>query len=333
MYREDNQQLDFHSNLLEQLVPIKHTYRKLLKLVDFKTLSDEIKDSYSEKGRKSAYSIESSFKMLVLQQAEDYSDREMERFLRENNCAKYFCGFGLLDSTPDHSFFGKFRQRVGVDRITKIFNAVVKSLRNQNIVSDCFTFIDATAVISKANLWEERDKALSDKEKTLNNENIEKYSTDPDARIGCKGSNKYWYGYKRSHAVDAKHGVIKAIDVAPANPTDAKQGVNILPPSGMVLADKGYDTDDFQAALSEKGLHSGVIQKNNRKSKNKYLDQWLTKLRSPFEGLFNHADKCVRYIRGLDKVTFHQTLDALAQNFKTLVNIEPLLLQQGIRVS
>ena len=52
----------------------------------------------------------------------------------------------------------------------------------------------------------------------------------------------------------------------------------------MVIADKGYDTDDFQKALLEKGLHSGVIKKNNRKSKIKELDKWLTKLRSPFEG-------------------------------------------------
>ncbi|MBU6196916.1 MAG: transposase [Cyanobacteria bacterium REEB446] len=28
--------------------------------------------------------------MLILQQAENHSDREMERFLKENVCAKYF---------------------------------------------------------------------------------------------------------------------------------------------------------------------------------------------------------------------------------------------------
>ena len=58
MYRESNGQLDLHSKLLESLVPSDHTYRKLLKLVDFKSLSKVLKDSYSEKGRKSPYSLE-----------------------------------------------------------------------------------------------------------------------------------------------------------------------------------------------------------------------------------------------------------------------------------
>ena len=101
----------------------------------------------------------------------------------------------------------------------------------------------------------------------------------------------------------------------------------------MVIADKGYDTDEFLAALEAKGLHSGVIKKNNRKDKNKDFDKWLSKIRSPFEGLFNHADKSVRYFRGLNTVAFHQTLDAITQNFKTLLNIDDYLFERGIRVS
>jgi hypothetical protein len=36
----------------------------------------------------------------------------MGRFLNENNCAKYFCGFALLENTPDFTYFGKLRKRV-----------------------------------------------------------------------------------------------------------------------------------------------------------------------------------------------------------------------------
>ena len=187
--------------------------------------------------------------------------------------------------------------------------------------------------MSKSNIWEARDKAIEDKQKTLNNSNIEKYSSDPHAKIGCKGGSKFWYGYKRTQAVDMKHGMITGIDASPANLTDAQLGVKVLPPSGMVFADKGYDTTDFLQALSDKGLHSGVIKKNNRKDKNKDLDLWLTKRRSPFEGLFHYADQSVRYFRGLSKVTFHQTLDAISQNLKTLVNIYDHLSFLGIRVS
>ena len=100
MFSNESFQLDFHSKLLEDLVPKDHTYRKLLKLVDFESLAKGIKSIYSSNSGKKAYPVESALKMLVLQQAENHSDREMERFLIENNCAKYFCGFRLTVSTP-----------------------------------------------------------------------------------------------------------------------------------------------------------------------------------------------------------------------------------------
>ena len=58
--------------------------------------------------------------MLVLQFLEDILDREMERFMRENLAAKWFCGFGVSDRTPDHSFFGSFRKRLGTKRLMDI---------------------------------------------------------------------------------------------------------------------------------------------------------------------------------------------------------------------
>ena len=46
---------------------------------------------------------------------EDISDRELERFLQENNAGKLFCGFSLLEKTPDHSYFSVLRSRIGKD--------------------------------------------------------------------------------------------------------------------------------------------------------------------------------------------------------------------------
>jgi len=31
----------------------------------------------------------------------------------------------------------------------------------------------------------------------LNNETLPKVAHDSEARIGCKGGNKFWYGYKK----------------------------------------------------------------------------------------------------------------------------------------
>ena len=36
----------------------------------------------------------------------------------------------------------------------------------------------------------------------LNNEVLPKVAVDKQARIGCKGKKKYWYGYKEHVSVD-----------------------------------------------------------------------------------------------------------------------------------
>ena len=49
--------------------------------------------------------------------------------MRENLAAEWFCGFGLSDRTPDHSFFGSFRKRLGTKGLMYIFNRLRASLK------------------------------------------------------------------------------------------------------------------------------------------------------------------------------------------------------------
>jgi len=51
----------------------------------------------------------------------------------------------------------------------------------------------------------------------FNNDTAKKVATDPQARIGCKGKEKFWYGYKRNVSVCMKLGFITKIAVTPAN--------------------------------------------------------------------------------------------------------------------
>ena len=45
-------------------------------------------------------------------------------------------------------------------------------------------------------------------EEALNNRNVKKYSADPQARFGCKGKSKFWFGYKGHIGVDMGSGLI-----------------------------------------------------------------------------------------------------------------------------
>ena len=90
---------------LDRVVCLDHPYRKFETVVDLGALAKPLWALYCDRGC-SELGAERAFWMLVLQFLEDISDCEMERFMRENLAAKWFCGFGLSDRTPDHSFLG-----------------------------------------------------------------------------------------------------------------------------------------------------------------------------------------------------------------------------------
>ena len=251
---------------------------------------------------------------------EDLPDREFERFIAENTAGKWFCDFGLLEKTPDFTTICKFRNSIGTKQMSRLFNEVKRQMQQKNCCSEVFTFVDATALVSKLSLWEEKDKAITAGYEKLNNEVLPKVSADPEAKIGAKSNKKFWYGFKKHVAVDMQSGMITRVAVTPANVTDAEGAKHVMPRSGAVAADKGY-----VGALQEmfrRGVHPMVIKRNNMKDKNKDLDRWITKVRCPYEGTFSKQNKHVRY-KGTVKNQGAEFMYAIAHNFRRLLVLNP----------
>lgn len=327
--KKENKQMSMYEPNLEELVSEDHKYRKLLKIVAFEELTSGLKLSYSETGR-AGYAATTAFKCLLLQFMNDLSDREMEESLKYDLSYKLFCGFKLLDKTPDHSYFGSVRKRFGIHRLTELFKKFQLALKDKKLIREVFTFIDATDLRARVDHWKARDKAIVDAENeekddkgnpTMNNKNVSKYSSDKDAKFGAKGKNKIWMGYKKHVGVDMSFGFISKISVTPANVSDGAGLKEVCPDSGMVFADKAYCVDVAQEAIKENNCHSGAILKNNMKNKNKDKDRWISKVRMPFEGVFSKMPKKCRYF-GLEKATFQATMEAFVFNFKRLITLE-----------
>lgn len=190
---------------LDGLVSEDHPYRKLDALLSFDELANPFLDIYSAKGRKEK-GVTFGLRTLVLQFIEDISDREMERFLRENNSAKWFCELGLTEKTPDHSYFGDFRKRLGTKNIMAVFQRVRESLKAMSLIREVFTFVDASHLISKLTTWDDRDRSIKAGREKFNNDTAEKIAVDPQARFGCKGGNKFWYDYIEHAVVHLRGG-------------------------------------------------------------------------------------------------------------------------------
>ena len=58
------------------------------------------------------------------------------------------------------------------------------------------------------------------------------------------------------------------------------------------------------------------------KDKNKDLDRWVTKIRTPCERVFSKQNKRVRYI-GIAKNQFAEFMNAICFNLSRITDIEP----------
>jgi IS5 family transposase len=306
---------------LEELIPQNHSYRKFQKIWSFQYVDKQLKKLEKDNPYK-GYGLLRLFKCLLLQFMENISDRELERYIQENNAAKWFCHFTLTEKTPDHTVFCKVRARIGTSLLSKIFSHLRDQLKQQGVMNEVFSFVDACHLIAKANLWKERDKAIEENYEKLNNEVLPKVAVDKQARIGCKGKKKYWYGYKQHVSVDMQSGLINKVAITPANKTDAQGLDNVCPSQGAIYADKGYCTTGAQKAAKIRSCHLAAIKKNNMKKKNKDQDRWYSGIRSPYERVFSKRSKRVRY-RGIAKNQFSAFMGAICFNLKRLLVINP----------
>jgi len=307
--------------IIEKLVKFDHAFRKLNETIDFEELIIPYRELYSDIG-KEGIDVIKGFKALLIQFWENYSDREMEKVLEENVAVKWFCNFGLTEKTPDHSYFGKLRKRLGTKNLAEIFNNINGLLKGKGLFGDVFKFIDASAIVTKTALWEERDKAIAEGEEKLNNLNVEKYAADKEARWGAKSKRNIWFGYKRHECVDMRYGLIDKLCVTPANILDFQVLQNICPENCMVFMDKLYDVKSSYSILEMNNCASGIIMKNNKKEKNRFLDSWRSKIRMPFEGTFSKQNKRSRY-RGEVKVLFQCFAEAICHNLKKAIKTLP----------
>jgi len=188
-------------------------------------------------------------------------------------------------------------------------------------MSEVFTFVDSAHLIAKATLWEEKDKAIEKKYEKLNNDNVSKFSSDPQAKIGCKGKSKYWYGYKQHTSVDMQSGLINKVAITPANITDSSGFKHVCPSQGAVYLDKGYCVGEAPKIAKGIGVHLAAIEKNNMKTKNKDRDRWYSAVLAPYERVFSKREKRIRY-RGIAKNQFSLFMYSICFNLRRLLVVK-----------
>ena len=136
---------------IESLIPETHLLRKIERMVSFNFIYDLLAPYYPATGRPSVDPV-SMFKMLLIGYLYGIkSERRLVEEVQLNIAYRWFCGFELDDTIPNHSTFSKTRTRKWQqsDLFQKAFYEIVKQCIDSGL--DCKHGILTGVDVSSAN--------------------------------------------------------------------------------------------------------------------------------------------------------------------------------------
>jgi len=319
MLREKSSQLSFYGNhIYDRVIPEDHFLKLLDKVVDFSFVNELCRDAYAPDFGRPAYEPGMMFKIIFLQFLYDISDRRIEEEVNFNLVLKWFIGLAIDESPPDASSLTRFRDRLGEETFTNIFNQIVEIAREKSLVSDRLSIVDSTDVRAKVDTFKIKD-------------NIDA-SPDKDARHGYKSKKRPFFGYKVHASMDSDSEFITKLDTTPGNAHDGKEFPKVVDTqSRMTTADKAYDNNKNHRLLKRKRISSAIITKKNRKSPRLRKHQTKPEIiaaqreRPKIERKFAefkrfHGLGEARYW-GLAKMAIQFTMTVIACNLKRMVKL------------
>jgi len=135
-----NKQMDFNSIAVEKMVDKNYSYRIINAMIKFDKLIEPLESIYS-KNDVPGEPLERGFKALLLQNWENLSYRQLARYVKENIPAPMFCGYALDEETPDHSYYCKLRDRIGLKKLSELFNEIICVLEKAGYVGMSFILL------------------------------------------------------------------------------------------------------------------------------------------------------------------------------------------------
>jgi len=130
-----SRQLSFYGNhIYDRVIPEYHFLKLLNKAVDFSFVNKLCRDVYTPDFGRPAYGPEMMFKIIFLQFLYDVSGRRIEEEVNFNLVLKWFVGLAVDESSPDSSSLTRFRDRLGEELFTNIFNQIAEIAREKGLV-------------------------------------------------------------------------------------------------------------------------------------------------------------------------------------------------------
>ena len=244
-------------------IAIKERYENLLKVGDklaeiskhvnwkaFVPIVSGLYDNKSEKGGRPNMDEILMVKMLILQGLYGLPDQELERQVNDRLSFQNFLGFP--EKIPDYSTVWYFRERLaksGKDKL--LWEEFQRQIESKGLGIRKGVAQDATIIT--ADPGKSSNGSRGGKAKT-------RRSRDGEWNKRKKGSK---FGYKAHSKIDTDRGLIRDLEITPANVHDNQ--VDLTKPGEVGYKDKGYSG---QKTLS----YDGIIKKKPKGRKLSFKD-------------------------------------------------------------
>ncbi len=265
--KQDRWQEDlFVAGPLSALIPEDHILKRVDAILDLSWLSALVKSTYCTDNGRRSIDPEAALRLMLAGFFEGITqDRKLMRQAQVNLAMRWFAGYRLHESLPDHSSLTRIRQRWGAERFKQIFQRIVKQCVDAGLVGGKTVHIDATLIradvsweslveihtdtVLEENTTEDEPTGGPGRSRTRKPRPQKRSTTDPDATLttSCKTFHME-PSYKQHGAVDDQCGIIVDIDVTTGQANEGNQlpeqieriKANVGQKPQVVTADKGY---------------------------------------------------------------------------------------------
>ncbi len=115
-------------------------------------MRDLVADRYATGGRPSVDPVVFFKLQLVMFFERIHSERHLMQVVADRLSVRWYLGYDLRESLPDHSTLTRIRDRYGLDRFRRFFDAIVERCDRAGLVWGRELFFDATKVEANASL-------------------------------------------------------------------------------------------------------------------------------------------------------------------------------------
>ena len=285
-------QLFYHVSL-EQLVPPDHLVRRLAKVLDMSWIRKASAEAYSHTGRPSIDPVVVAKMMLLGFLYNISSERQLAREIQVNMAYRWYIGYDLDESIPNHSVLSKARRRLGIEFFESLFEYVVTRCSEEGLISGENLLIDSTIVKADASLdsisslryrpSEYFEQLEQTAESEINKDNQLGHTrsrtdrtcdhrrslTDPDATLFRRNGQSTKLAYKSHIAADSHKGIITSVAVSPSSEDDTsvvpqllEQHCDLLDKPERVVTDSLYGSEECLGYLQNKNIDTVIKQRS-----------------------------------------------------------------------